>query len=168
MMLTSEGCQARRDLLWQQIPSRFDWLLVGDPRHVQYLCNFRISPQSFSADQRSLLLLTRDGSTTLLADNFARRAASGEPFVTNEVITPWYTHKQSVQNRDDALLDALRDCRGVWSAGPGLVESRGVTHAADTVVADHAQVSFDSAVSGQATTWGDTLRNLRRQKRSGG
>jgi Xaa-Pro aminopeptidase len=182
-MLTREGCQTRRDRLWNQIPDRFDWLLIGDPRHVQYFCNFRVHPLSFSADQRALLILTRDGSAILLADNFTRRTCNCDVHVSREVIVPWYTHRQSVTNRDHALITALHEVRDVWDGGNsgnnrgaksggtgrmierGLLESEAISQLVVATVNDHCEPVFEDA-AGRATTLGDVIRRLRRQKLS--
>lgn len=162
--LTLEGCRQRRVRLWEHLPDSVNWVLLGDTRHVQYFSNFRINPVSFSADQRSLLLLTRDGSAVLLADNFARRVAVADPFVDDEVIVPWYTHRKSVINRDDALVLALNECRDRWSSSSGLIEPEGLTAAVASVVADNAKLQFRDAQSGEQTTVGNVVRTLRRSK----
>ena len=76
-MLTQEGCLARRKRLWDAAPADCEWLLIADPRHVLYLSNFWIHPQTFSAGERAWLLLERDGKATLLGDNFTLRGVSG-------------------------------------------------------------------------------------------
>ncbi|MEQ9410927.1 MAG: Xaa-Pro peptidase family protein [Fuerstiella sp.] len=163
-MLTLEGCRQRRQNLWAHVPEEFDWILIGDARHVQYFSNFRINPLSFSADQRCLLLLQRDGAATLLADNFVRRTATTEPFVDHEVIVPWYTHKQSVINRDHALLQAVSECHDRWSTTRGLIEPEGVTAAVAATVSETSEFGFDDRHSGEAATIGTVIRQLRRQK----
>lgn len=162
-MLTNEGCRQRRQNLWATLPDNVSWVLLGDCRHVQYFSNFRINPVSFSADQRCLLLLLRDGSATLLADNFVRRTAVAEPYVDQEIIIPWYTHKKSVVNRDTALLSAVQECRDVWSDGRGLLESTGVSAAVAALIGPVAGDQFESH-SGAPTSVGDVVRHLRRQK----
>ena len=62
-MLTQAGCRERQARLWQRLPDEILWVLIGDSRHVQYFSNFRINPFSFSADQKSLLLLTSSFSS---------------------------------------------------------------------------------------------------------
>ena len=64
MMLTREGCVARRKRLWETLPESIEWVLVADPRHVQYLANFWVQPLSFSGGERALLLLARGGRAT--------------------------------------------------------------------------------------------------------
>ncbi len=85
-MLTNEGCRERRTRLWERLPEEISWVLIGDQRHVQYFTNFRINPISFSADQKALVLMTRDGKAILLADNFGKRSATVPYFVDQEVI----------------------------------------------------------------------------------
>lgn len=163
-MLTEAGCRQRRENLWQRIPLTTDWILIGDPRHIQYFSNFRINPLSFSADQRALLLLHRNGKATLLADNFVRRTAVCDPFVDDEVIIPWYTHKMSVGNRDDALVHALGECRSLWTDAKGLIEPEGVTEVVAATVSEHAEWQLTDATTGSLTTVGNIVRSLRRQK----
>jgi Xaa-Pro aminopeptidase len=163
-MLTAAGCYARRSNLWSRIPDVVDWVLIGDARHVQYFSNFRINPISFSADQRCLLLLQRCGAATLLADNFVRRTASGDPVVDSEIIIPWYTHKKSVTNRDHALVTALEECRNCWSTADGLVEAEGVTQAVAAVVAATTLPLPISRPDQSLASVGTLIRELRRQK----
>jgi Xaa-Pro aminopeptidase len=162
-MLTSDGCLARRQRLWQQLPEEIAWVLIGDSRHVQYFSGFRINPLSFSADQRSLLLLMRDGRATLLADNFARRSCLAQVHVNNEIIVPWYTHRKSVINRDDALRQALDETAVLRGDSPGLIEPEGVTEMIAASVADYAawQFQFEDA---EPSTLGTLIRSLRRFK----
>lgn len=163
-MLTAAGCQQRRTNLWAHIPETIDWVLLGDSRHVQYFANFRVNPQSFSADQRALLLLHRNGEATLLADNFVRRTAVCDPFVDREVIIPWYTHKKSVANRDHALVDALQQCSSEWTESAGLIETEGVTDLVAQTLGEKAIRQISDAISGSVVTAGDIVRTLRRQK----
>lgn len=163
-MLTEAGCRQRRENLWTHVPNQFEWVLIGDARHIQYFSNFRINPLSFSADQRALLLLHRSGTATLLADNFVRRTAICHPFVDQEVIVPWYTHKKSVDHRDNALLQALNECRDSWSGSRGLTEREAVPQVIAAAVAEHAESELTDAVTGETTTIGHVVRTLRRQK----
>ncbi|MEZ6129966.1 MAG: Xaa-Pro peptidase family protein [Planctomycetaceae bacterium] len=163
-MLTQDGCLQRRTHLWTHLPDPIDWVLLGDSRHVQYFSNFRVNPVSFSADQNALLLLLRDGSATLLADNFTRRTAICDPFVDREIIVPWYTHKRSVTNRDDALVQALQECRELWSGSRGVTEPERVTQAVAATVSQHADHVVEDVVTGLSTTIGNIVRTLRRRK----
>jgi Xaa-Pro aminopeptidase len=163
-MLTHTGCRERQSRLWQRLPAEISWVLVGDARHVQYFSNFRINPISFSADQKSLLLLTRGGEAILLADNFAKRSATVPYFIDREVIVPWYTHKKSVTNRDDALCKALTDVEDVWSGATGLIEPEGISEMVAAMVAEDAAWQFAEDDNEQPTTLGTIIRELRRSK----
>lgn len=166
-MLTLQGCQQRQKNLWNRIPSGIDWLLIGDSRHVQYFSGFRVNPISFSADQKCLLLLQRSGESTLIADNFTRRTCTCDVHVSSEEIFPWYTHKKSVINRDDALLKALQECRSKWTTGHGLIEPEGMPELAAASVSEHAEWQFEGYVNADGenlTTLGSVIRDLRRQK----
>ncbi len=160
-MLTHAGCLQRRANLWKHIPESVDWLLIGDPRHVLYFSNFHINPLSFSANQRVLLLLTRD-KAILLADNFARLASESEPYVDDEIIIQWYSHKKSVTNRDHALVQAIEACRHRWSNSRGVIETEGVTQLIAEKMASESE--FEDPLTGQTTTIGNLVRGLRRQK----
>lgn len=171
-MLTRDGCRRRQQNLWQQLPDRYDRVLIGDPRHVQSLCNFRVNPLSFSADQRPLLWLQRDGQSVLLADNFLRRACSAEVFVDREIVISWYTHRRSVTNRDHALVQALRELDAVETSGSAphdragcrlLLETEGVSHLAASVITEDSDPVFEDR-DGRPRTVGDVLRQLRRCK----
>lgn len=163
-MLTEAGCSERRRNLWERLPEEIEWVLIGDPRHVQYLSNFRVNPISFSADQKSLLLLTRDGKTVLLADNFTKRSASVPAFITDEVIIPWYTHRKSVTNRDHALLQALGEAERFWKGRTGLIEPEGISEMAAAAVAEDAAWQFAADEETEPSTLGEVLRGLRRAK----
>lgn len=163
MMLTQQGCQIRRQNLWEQVPGRYEWLLIGDPRHIEYLCNFRVNPLSFSADQRALLLLSRESGSVLLADNFTRRSASADVFANREIVIPWYTHRRSVTNRDHALVAALHEVESLWDAAPGLVESEGVTQLIAATVGDSGDPVFSDHADAPLTL-GEVIRRLRRSK----
>lgn len=166
-MLTEEGCQQRQQNLWNRIPQTFDWVLIGDCRHVQYFSGFRVNPLSFSADQKALLLLNRSGQSTLIADNFTRRTCTCDVFATSEEIYPWYTHKKSVINRDEALVQAVNECRSQWATGRGLIEPEGICEQLAAAVSDHANTQFEgftNADGEKLTTLGGVIRDLRRQK----
>lgn len=170
-MLTAEGCASRRERLWRHVPESVEWLLVADPRHVLYLSNFWVNPLSFSAGERGLLLLERSAGATLLADNFTRRSAAGQPFVDREVIEDWYDHKHSVINRDHALLAAVKLVAERISGRPGIAEAEALPLAAQEVLdpRDEHHAISEGAGSGaagrsSAIDLGTLLRSLRRQK----
>jgi len=165
-MLTKEGCLARQKRLWDAVPARVDWLLVADPRHVQYLVNFMVQPLSFSGGERGLLLLERGGKTTLMGDNFAIRSAAAEPYVDQEVIEKWYDHKHSVKNRDHALLAALKQVVPGLQGRSGLVEAEWLPLGAAEIL-DLATATYSLAEQGDDdadTDLGTVLRDLRRKK----
>ncbi len=163
-MLTEKGCRQRRQLLWSRIPAEIEWLLVGDVRHVQYLSNFRVNPMSFSADQKALLLLTREGRSTLLTDNFTKRSASEPYFADDEISVPWYTHRKSITGRDQALCQALAEASNIWKGRVGLIEPEGLSEMMAAMVAEDAAWQFSEDDDAEPLTLGDVLRSLRRRK----
>ena len=163
-MLTNEGCRERRTRLWERLPEEISWVLIGDQRHVQYFTNFRINPISFSADQKALVLMTRDGKAILLADNFGKRSATVPYFVDQEVIAAWYTHKKSVTNRDDALCLALSEVEKIWGGETGLIEPEGLSEMTAAMVSENAAWQFAEDDSETPTTLGTIIRSLRRSK----
>jgi Xaa-Pro aminopeptidase len=163
-MLTNEGCRERRKRLWERLPEEIFWVLIGDQRHVQHFTNFRINPISFSADQKALVLMTRDGKAVLLADNFGKRSATVPYFVDQEVITAWYTHKKSVTNRDDALCLALSEVEKIWRDETGLIEPEGLSEMTAAMVSENAAWQFAEDDSETPTTLGTIIRSLRRSK----
>ncbi|MCA9055044.1 MAG: aminopeptidase P family protein [Planctomycetaceae bacterium] len=165
-MLTEQGCLARRQRLWEAVPENVDWVLVADPRHVQYLANFWVQPLSFSGGERGLLVLTRDGEATLLGDNFALRSAAHKPYVSREILETWYDHKHSVINRDHALLAALKQMAPELAGRHGLVEAEWLPIGASEVL-PLASVNFSASQETDAedlSDLGTILRHLRRQK----
>jgi Xaa-Pro aminopeptidase len=169
-MLTQEGCLARRRRLWGSLPENIDWVLIADPRHVQYLSNFWVQPLSFSGGERGLLLLERSGRASLLADNFAIRSAVHSPYIDREVVDGWYDHKHSVINRDHSLLRALEKAAPELKGRPGLVESEWLPLAAAAILGlDAAALVLNSIPTSKsngssAVSLGTLLRELRRKK----
>lgn len=169
-MLTEAGCLKRRERLWASVPENVEWLLVADPRHVLYLCNFLVQPLSFSGGERGLLLLERDRGTTLLGDNFAIGAASSTPFVDDQVIERWYDHKHSAINRDHALLNALKKVSERLYGRTGAVEAEWLPVGAWEILgADHESHSTsveagDVQENKRSVDLGTLLRAQRRKK----
>lgn len=155
-MLTLEGCLARRKRLWASLPADVEWILVADPRHVQYLCNFWVQPLSFSTGERGWLCLERSGRATLLGDNFALRAGVHKPYVDREIVEKWYDHKHSVINRDHALLAALKQLQPDLNGRKGLVEAEVLPVAA----ADLLGVPPESRNASQEPDHGPTFTDL--------
>ena len=160
-MLTLEGCQERRQRLWAQLPEETQWVLLADPRHVYYFSGFLVQPLSFSVGERGWLLLEREGPTTLLADNFTRRSAVAPPHVDAEELETWYDHRNSVINRDHALLAALKRVAGRLLDRPGIVEEEWLPLHASGYLPD-AVGEFEH--DGQWCTLGNLVRRLRRNK----
>ena len=106
-MLSKVGCMNRRQHLWEALPKETQWVLITDPRHVNYLCGFWVNPLSNSAGDRGFLFLDRDGESVLICDAFALSSAIGEPYVDRKVVEPWYGNGPAVPNRDHALFGAL-------------------------------------------------------------
>lgn len=165
-MLTESGCLTRRKRLWEAVPPNVEWLLIADPRHVQYLANFWVQPLSFSGGERGWLLLQRDGRATLLGDNFALRSAAQPPYVSREIVETWYDHKHSVINRDHALLNALRRVAPELWGSHGLLEAEWLPLGASEVLPlDGVSYSASQAADAQPLIdLGTLLRSLRRQK----
>lgn len=166
-MLTEAGCLSRRARLWDAVPREFEWLLVADPRHVQYLANFWVQPLSFSGGERGLLLLDRNGPATLLGDNFALRSAAHQPYVDKEIVEKWYDHKHSVVNRDHALFAALKQVAPQLQGRPGLLEAEWLPLGAKDLLSlppAAYSVSQEAGSPPPRTDLGTILRGLRRQK----
>lgn len=168
-MLTRTGCETRRSRLWQAVPGNLEWLLIADPRHVHYLSNFWVEPLGFSAGERGVLLLERDGGATLLADNFTLRSSAGEPCVDREVVEVWYDHEHSAVNRDHALLRALASVSERLFARCGAVEAEWLPVGAwEMLGLDHERHSVRLELGDDpkkaAVDLGTVIRGLRRQK----
>lgn len=107
-MLTAEGCAARRQRLWDALPSECDLLLIGAPEHLTYFSGLDISPFFFRATEAgALLALTRDRAI-LLADDMLG------PFLeeshADEVVAPtWYDGRHSAPERRGLLVKTALD-----------------------------------------------------------
>lgn len=157
-MLTKRGCRERRKRLFAELPDEVDWVVIADPRHVNYFSAFFVNPISFSTCERALLVLERSGKATLLADNFTRRAACTEPFVDNDLKGTWYDHTHRVENRDHFLFEMFKDVihEVSTSRGRGLLELEWLpVQAARTAGID---------ISVQKARLGSVIRRLRRRK----
>jgi Xaa-Pro aminopeptidase len=106
-MLTAEGCRARRARLWERLDPRPDALVISNPKHLTYLANFVLSPFQFRSDDAgAFLLLTRDGRSTLIADNLL------QPFldrahVDELCVAEWYRGQASAPLRRTLLCELL-------------------------------------------------------------
>lgn len=169
-MLTQQGFQARRERLWKAVPEHLEWILVADPRHVNYLANFLVNPQSFSRGERGLLLLERDKGATLIGDNFTVRSAASTPFIDHEIIELWYDHKHSVINRDHAMFNALKQVADRLYGRPGAVEAEWLPVGAYELLGLDRESHSTNQEAGQklgpasAADIGTVIRELRRRK----
>ncbi len=168
-MLTQEGCLARRQRLWEALPTDLEWVLVADPRHVHYFTNFLVNPLSFSGGERAWLLLERAGKATLLGDNFTLRSRSGAPYIDDEVMVRWYDHKHSVINRDHALLQATQQVSERLYGRPGAVEAEWLSIGAFELLgldqeAHSVKKETRSTARRGPVDLGTVIRSLRRQK----
>lgn len=166
-MLTEQGCRRRRQRLWEAVPPDVDWLLIADPRHVQYLANFWVQPLSFSGGERAWLVLEREGRATLLGDNFTLRSAAHPPYVDREIVEPWYDHQHSVINRDHALLKALQRLAPELEKRRGLAEAEWLPLGVGEVLSlESVDFSAGQEAGGgpPLLDLGTLLRSLRRQK----
>jgi len=161
-MLTKEGCASRRRRLWESVPADVEWLLIADPRHVHYLSNFWVHPLSFSAGERGFLLLERDNGATLLGDNLALRSSANDPHCDREIVETWYDHQHSARNRDEALVNALRQVATGLAGRPGLVETEWLPVGAWEVLPLHDVRNQPAVANGLSL--GTQIRALRRQK----
>jgi Xaa-Pro aminopeptidase len=115
-MLTAAGCKLRRQRLWERLPDKPDWLLIADLKNLMYFANYRQTPFLFRSDDAgAILILSRDGSAVLVADNglhcFTEKAS------VDEVIAPiWYRSVESAPTRRQFLvqntLERLTNCSG--------------------------------------------------------
>jgi Xaa-Pro aminopeptidase len=161
-MLTKDGCLSRRRRLWEVVDPQIQWLLIADPRHVNYLANFWIHPLSFSAGERGLLLLERDNGATLLCDNLALGSSSAEPHVDQQVVDPWYDHQHSAANRDHSLVKALEKAAGPLAGRPGLIETEWLSaQALDALPVSSVQ---NCGAGKHGPSLGSAIRQLRRRK----
>lgn len=168
-MLTKDGCLARRERLWKTIPSDLEWALIADPRHVHYFSNFLVNMLSFSGGERGWLLLERSGKATLLSDNFAWIARTGEPHIDEHIQVGWYDHQHSVKNRDHALLEAVGRVSERLFGRDGVVEAEWLPVGAfESLGLDRETHSVRKEKRIEArrepVDLGTVIRSLRRQK----
>src|SRR5438034_7681043 len=107
-MLSAEGCQRRRERLWQQVDPKpeGDYLLLADPIHLMYLANFWIDPFSLGTDFGAFLLLRKDGHVTLIYDKRSPKSVE-QAHVDERYVMNWYDgHSPGKGPRQLALLEA--------------------------------------------------------------
>ncbi len=115
-MLTEQGCRARRERLWKLVGVDVDWVLITNPSLLTYFAGFVASPFVFNSQNAgAALVLGRDGSATLVADN-VQEPFLNAAFATNKVMPVWYRCVESAGDRGELLvntvLDVLAKCKG--------------------------------------------------------
>lgn len=159
-MLTREGCIKRRNRLWSELPESIEWVLIGDPRHVNYFSGFWINPLSFSHNERAFLLLQRDRTSALFADNFTLASAAGEYFTDTTIPCLWYDKEHSVHSRDNLLIEALAEAGSITDGAPGLAENEWIPlQALDSIPGLRTAGDAEEGIS-----LGSVIRELRRVK----
>ncbi len=105
-MLTAEGCAAHRERLWKALPAPCDFLIVGDPSHLNYFAAYSPSPFVFRTVESAAMLVLEPGRATLVADDmlnpFARRA-----HVDQRVAPTWYDGQHSAPYRRGLLVQSV-------------------------------------------------------------
>jgi Xaa-Pro aminopeptidase len=111
-MLTADGCRARRRRLWSAIAHPVDWILIADPLHLMYFANYSPSPFVFrTQDAAALLILGRDDSSILVADNLLRQFA--DLAHVDEVVAPdWYRGVATAPPRQPFLVENTLELLG--------------------------------------------------------
>jgi Xaa-Pro aminopeptidase len=108
-MLTAIGCRERRARLWGALEEKPDWILLSEPRHLMYFANFYAPPFIFRTQNASaLLILGRDGTSTLVTDNMLAIYAE-KAHVDERVVAEWYNGRTSAPERQGVLVKAGRD-----------------------------------------------------------
>jgi Xaa-Pro aminopeptidase len=108
-MLSAEGCQQRRQRLWQRLDPKpeSDHLRLADPIHLIYLANFFVDPFSLGAGFGGFLLLRKDGHTTLIHDNRLPRSVEAA-HVDERRVVKWYDGQSPAHGpRQLAALDRV-------------------------------------------------------------
>jgi Xaa-Pro aminopeptidase len=102
-MLTAEGCAARRERLWEALPSPCDVLVLGDPSHLIYFAGYVPSPFVFRTVESGAVLLLEPGRSTLVADDMVKGFL--EKALVDERVTPkWYDGQHSAPYRQGQLV----------------------------------------------------------------
>ncbi|MBX7167770.1 MAG: Xaa-Pro peptidase family protein [Pirellulales bacterium] len=111
-MLTAEGCRQRRERLWAACPESLDALLIADPQHLVYLADYAPSPFVFrTTNSGALLVLTRQGPSILIADNFMKAVADAA-HVDERVLPIWYRGVETAPIRRGRLIEAVAERLG--------------------------------------------------------
>ena len=158
-MLSETGCRNRRKRLWERVPPEIEWVVVGDPRHVNYLSSFWVNPISASLGQRSFLLLKRSGESIIACDESTNASAMSRPHVDRVLTAPWYGGNPAVASREHALMAALKEACSGLTGKHGLFETEWLP--AD--VSDNLRTS-EALGEQPPISLSTIIRQLRRQK----
>jgi Xaa-Pro aminopeptidase len=108
-MLTDHGCRARRERFWSRVPGDIEWAVVTDPAHLVYFANYFPSPFVFNSQRGgAALLMGRDGTTALVADN-VQQPFLDSAFAVEKIAPVWYRCVESAGRRDALLVKTLLD-----------------------------------------------------------
>jgi Xaa-Pro aminopeptidase len=112
-MLTAEGCKSRRARLLAGLFDQLDVpeLVLSDPLHLRYLANFHVDPISLGGDYGGLLILKKDGSTTLYHDNRLPQSVQSAHVDRRDVI-PWYDGQSPGRGPRRQLLRPILEAHG--------------------------------------------------------
>ncbi len=108
-MLTESGCLKRREKLWRQIPGEIEWVILGNPKHIYYMCGFLINPISFSEGERCFLIMERGGGLILVADNLSLISSETQYYVDDVIDVKWYDQSHSVSDRTFVVCSVLAE-----------------------------------------------------------
>src|SRR5262245_63415501 len=115
-MLTQEGCQARRNRLWTKVATEIDQIVIGDPAHLVYFGGFCPSPFVFNSQSAgAMLILGRDGSATLVADN-VQEPFLEKAFASEKLMPVWYRCIESAGDRAGLLVKTVLERLAAVSA----------------------------------------------------
>ena len=158
-MLTAEGCRRRIARLRDALSEQLEWVLISDPRHINYLSAFAVNPLSSSHGERAFLLIEREGNSVLCCDNMTLSSAAADYFVDDVIVEQWYDHRHSVINRDRAVLKALKRIEKKLTRHIGLIEKEWFPlDAYETIWEDPKSFQIE------LPSLGSVIRELRRKK----
>ncbi len=139
--LTEEYCLKRRERLWSHLPEHVEWIILGNPKHINYLSGFLINPIGLSNDVRSFLLLKRSGEAVLIGDNQGISFAAAPYYVDETVNVLWYDKIHAVRDRTRLVVEAVADLVHKLNPKHGLVEEEWVP----TYIPHHEEASVSLA-----------------------
>jgi len=113
-MLTADGCRQRRQRFWNALDPKpeSDYLLLGDPIHLEYLANFWVDPISLAADFNGYLIVRKDGHGKLIYDSRMPKSVE-QAHVEDRRPVVWYDGQSPGKGpRQLAPLEAVNPARG--------------------------------------------------------